>query len=50
MRGIMKLLRGMTGCNKPVKVQKPGKNDKKNDKETVRFGLVGVCADSVDGV
>lgn len=46
MRGIMKLLRGMTGCNKPVKVQKPGKNDK----ETVRFGLVGVCADSVDGV
>ena len=46
MRGIMKLLRGVMGCNKPVKVQEL----RKNDKETVGFGLVGVCADSVDGV
>ena len=43
MRGIMKLLRGVMGCNKPVKVQEL----RKNDKETV---CVGVCADSVDGV
>ena len=46
MRGIMKLLRGGMGCNKPEKVQEL----RKNDKETVRFGLVGVGADSVDGV
>ena len=46
MRGIMKLLRGVMGCNKPVKVQEL----RKNDIEQVWFCLVGVCADSVDGV
>ena len=46
MRGIMKLLRGVMPCNKPVKVQEL----RKNDKETVWLGLLGVCADSDDRV